>query len=278
MVVCGDAFILSSSQIDPFEGQHSNAVRAKAIQTNRSPDIGFSEPARQYADRRKGYQKMPRISLIHATPVAIAPVVTAFMMEWPAADVFNLLEDSLPGDLQAAGKIDDTIISRFKRLADYAADTGADGILFTCSAFGTAIEAAATAHAPMPVLKPNEAMFEEALTLGNRIGMIATFEPSIPSMTQEFEAMVEARNATATIETVCVSDAMAALSDGDSAAHNQFVADAVDQLGDPDVLMLAQFSTAQAHPDVERRFHKPILTSPASAIRKLRGLLGDIAQ
>lgn len=216
---------------------------------------------------------MPRISLIHATPVAIAPVVAAFKSDWPEADVFSLLEDSLSADLQAAGTLDDAMVERFKRLADYAVDTGAEAILFTCSAFGTAIEAAAEAHSSMPVLKPNEAMFEEALNMGNRIGMIATFEPSIPSMAREFEEMATARNATAVMETVCVPDAMAALSAGDAAIHNQLVADAVDQLDDPDVLMLAQFSTAQARVDVEGRYSKSILTSPASAVRKLRSLL-----
>ncbi len=216
---------------------------------------------------------MPRISLIHATPVAIEPVVERFKSDWPEADVFNLLEDSLSADLQTAGTIDDTMVNRFQRLGAYAVDTGADAILFTCSAFGTAIDAVADAHSTIPVLKPNEAMFEEALTMGNRIGMIATFEPSIPSMTREFEEMVEARNATAVIETVCVPEAMTALSAGDHGLHNQLVADAVDQLDDPDVLMLAQFSTAEARSDVEGRFSKSVLTSPASAVRKLRHLL-----
>ena len=117
-------------------------------------------------------------------------------------------------------------------------------------------------------------MFEEALNMGNRIGMIATFEPSIPSMAREFEELATARNATAVLESVCVPDAMTALSQGDHAQHNQLVAGAVDRLDDPDVLMLAQFSTAEARPDVEARYPKSVLTSPASAVRKLRGLLG----
>ncbi|MDD9903959.1 MAG: aspartate/glutamate racemase family protein [Rhodospirillaceae bacterium] len=216
---------------------------------------------------------MPRISLIHAVPVAIDPVVETFQSDWPEAEVYSLLEDSLPGDLQEAGEIDQAMIERFTRLADYAADTGADGILFTCSAFGTAIEAAAAAHAPLPVLKPNEAMFEEAMDMGSRIGMIATFQPSIPSMTQEFEEMAAATGASAKLETACVPDAMDALRDGDADTHNRLVAGAVDELGDTDVLLLAQFSTAQARPAVEAKYDKPVLTSPGSAVRKLRRLL-----
>lgn len=217
---------------------------------------------------------MPRISLIHAVRVAIDPVVETFQSGWPEAYIYSLLEDSLPNDLQEAGKIDVAMIERFKRLADYAADTGADAILFTCSAFGTAIEAAAAAHASIPVLKPNEAMFEEAMKMGARIGMIATFEPSIPSMAREFEKMAAATGSSAKLETACVPDAMAALRSGDAETHNRLVAGAVDQLSETDVLLLAQFSTAQARIAVEKRYSKPILTSPGSAVRKLRSLLG----
>lgn len=216
---------------------------------------------------------MPRISLIHAVTVAIDPVVETFKTDWPEADVYSLLEDSLASDLQTAGQIDDFMIDRFKRLADYAADTGADGVLFTCSAFGTAIEAAAAAHDGLPILKPNEAMFEEAMGMGDKIGMIATFEPSIPSMVREFEEMAEAAGSSATLATVCIPDAMSALRNGDAETHNKLVAAASDQLPDTDVLLLAQFSTAQAQPAVSSLYTKPILTSPSSAVRKLRRLL-----
>jgi hypothetical protein len=56
---------------------------------------------------------MPRITLIHATPVAIDPVVETFKADWPEADVFSLLEDSLPADLQAAGAIDAAMLAQF---------------------------------------------------------------------------------------------------------------------------------------------------------------------
>ena len=70
--------------------------------------------------------------------------------------------------------------------------TGADGILFTCSAFGPCIEACARELAPMPVLKPNEAMIEEAVALTGphgRIGLMATFAPTLASMPPEFSVV-----------------------------------------------------------------------------------------
>lgn len=215
----------------------------------------------------------PRIALIHATPVAVDPVVAAFKRDWPEAAVYNLLEDSLAPDLEQAGKLDEAMDERFFRLAKYSADCGADGILFTCSAFGTSIQATAQAMAPLPVLKPNEAMFEEALMLGERIGMIATFAPSVPSMEQEFVDMATAQKSSATLSTICVPDAMAALRAGDAATHNRLVAGAVTELGDVDAILLAHFSTAQAFDVVSERTALPVLTSPASAVRALKSAL-----
>src|ERR1700712_3080723 len=84
----------------------------------------------------------PRIALIHATPVAIDPIVAAFRRLWPEARPMNLLEDSLATDLAADGRLTEAMIARFLTLARYARGSGADAILFTCSAFGPAIEAA----------------------------------------------------------------------------------------------------------------------------------------
>ena len=114
---------------------------------------------------------MPRIALIHALAHSVAPINEAFAQSWPDAVLMNLLDDSLSTDLARGGKgLDDAMHRRFAVLGDYAVSTGADAILFTCSAFGPCIEAVARRHAAIPVLKPNEAMIEEACRSGARIG------------------------------------------------------------------------------------------------------------
>jgi hypothetical protein len=92
----------------------------------------------------------------------------------------------------------------------HAVAAGAGGILFTCSAFGPAIDAAAV-RVSVPVLKPNEAMFEKALATGRQIGMLATFAPSVASMAAEFREMAAARDRDARLESYCVPGAMAAM-------------------------------------------------------------------
>ena len=111
-----------------------------------------------------------RITLVHALKHSIAPIEASFAGLWPDARLMNLLDDSLSADLARDGGLTDAMTGRFLALGRYAASTGADAILFTCSAFGRCIDAVAREHAPMPVLKPNEAMIEQAVAQGRRIG------------------------------------------------------------------------------------------------------------
>lgn len=213
-----------------------------------------------------------RIALIHAVEVAMAPIAAAFAQHWPEAERVNLLDDSLSVDRAKTEELTAAVAGRIKALASYARGLGAHGVLFTCSAFGEAIEAAA-AEARCPVLKPNEAMFEDALQHGERIGMLATFQPSVESMEEEFRDLLRQRGARAELRTICVPEAMAALRAGDEARHNRLLAEAVPQFADCDAILLAHFSTSRAQASVSARTDRPVLTSPASAVLKLKQAL-----
>lgn len=214
----------------------------------------------------------PRIALIHATPVAIEPIVATFKQMWPEARTTNLLEDSLSADLTAEGRLTDRMIERFVALARYARECGADAILFTCSAFGPAIEAAQLAL-DIPVLKPNEAMLEEALAAGTRIGLLATFVPSIPALKAELEQMARKKNVKIEIITRAAPEALAALHRGDTEEHDRLIAEAAEAIGDCDALILGQFSMASAARRIKPRDGCKVLTSPVSAVNRLRRLL-----
>jgi hypothetical protein len=212
---------------------------------------------------------VPRIALVHATPLAVDPIRDAFAAGWPQARTTNLLDDALSQDLAQEGRLSDRMVERFVTLARYSVDCGADAILFTCSAFGPAIEAARDAVA-VPVLKPNEAMFDEALAAGTRFGLISTFEPSIPSMVRELEDMGGTRGHTIAVRTATVAGAMADLQAGNAERHDRLIAEATVAFGDVEVLMLAQFSMARAAAAIPAVAGRRLLTSPDSAVARLR--------
>ncbi|MGJ4943022.1 aspartate/glutamate racemase family protein [Bradyrhizobium sp. HKCCYLS1011] len=207
-----------------------------------------------------------RVALIHALKHSIAPIEAAFAQLWPDASLMNLLDDSLSADLARAGHLTDGMTRRFLALGDYAAATGANAILFTCSAFGPCIEAVVHAHAPMPVLKPNQAMIEQAAVMGKRIGLLATFPPTLVSMPPEFPSAVE-------IVPRLAEGALAALDRGDRPTHDRLIVEASRDLRDCDVIALAQFSIAATAPLVAEATGKPVVTTPDCAVLKLKKLL-----
>jgi len=215
---------------------------------------------------------MPRIALIHAVAVAMPPVHDAFRRLWPEAECVDILDTSLSRDRERDGELTEKMIGRFLLLARYAEENGADGILFTCSAFGEAIEKAAE-QAGIPVLKPNEAMFEAALAAGGRLGMLATFAPSVAGMEEEFRDIAAAAGSSAALTSFCVPGAMKALQSGDGAEHDQLVAIAAPRFADHDAVLLAHFSTSRAAAAVKAAVRCPVLTAPGAAVTKLKGLI-----
>jgi Asp/Glu/hydantoin racemase len=208
---------------------------------------------------------MTRIALIHAVTVAVDPVLQAFAELWPEANCVNMLDDSLSPDRARDADLTPAMVQRIADLGGYALRAGADGVLFTCSAFGPAIDAFAR-MTDRPVLKPNEAMFRQALSQARTIGMLATFGPSVRSMEDEFAEMGNG----ATIRTVLVADAMTALKGGDAETHNRLLAEAAPTLRDCQAIMLAHFSTSRAYAAVASAVTVPVLTAPRSAVMELR--------
>jgi Asp/Glu/hydantoin racemase len=207
-----------------------------------------------------------RIALIHALKHSIQPIESSFARLWPEVRLMNLLDDSLSADLARDGRLTDAMTERFLKLGRYVVSTGADAILFTCSAFGPCIEAVARAHAPMPVLKPNEAMIEQAARSGRKVGLLSTFPPTLVSMPREFPATLE-------LVPKLAEGALAALDRGDRAEHDRLVVEASKDLRDCDIIALAQYSMAPAAHAVEDASGRSVLTTPDSAVLKLKEML-----
>lgn len=219
---------------------------------------------------------MPRIALIHATPLSLDPINAAFARHWPEAELMNILDDSLSRDREREGELSPAMIDRFIDLATYAKGTGAQAILYTCSAFGPAIEAAGRA-VEIPTLKPNEAMFEQALGLGRRITLLATFRPSLLTMSQEMEMLATAHDKDLELTTLYVPEAMVDLAEGRVEEHDRKIIEAAAKLKNCDGVMLAQFSMARVGERVQQQVSCPVLTSPGCAVLKLRQTAVELA-
>lgn len=208
----------------------------------------------------------PRVALIHALADSVGPINRAFDRLWPEAQRMNLLDDSLSADLaRNNGVADAAMFERFETLCGYAQGCGAQAILFTCSAFGGCIDAVAVRRPNVPVFKPNEAMVREAATSGLRVGLLATFAPTLRSMPTEFPPDTP-------LLTGLAEGALPALQSGDADAHDRLAVQAAVRLAEQgaELIALAQFSLARAAGAVARATGLPVLSTPDSAVRALR--------
>jgi ethanolamine utilization microcompartment shell protein EutS len=177
------------------------------------------------------------------------------------------------------------MVERFIDLAQYAKRAGCQGILFTCSAFGEAIEAAASAVG-IPTLKPNEAMFEDALRVASdtnpnaaevlNIGLVATFAASIVSMSEEFKALTVGLERQVRLHTLFVPHAMNALAQGHAEEHHKLISEGIQSMPVCDVTMLAQFSMAAAQTLAQTKTTTHILTSPECAVLALQKRMKNV--
>ena len=209
------------------------------------------------------------IAIIHAVRAAVSHIEKTFERLWPDADLVNVLDETLSRDMAQAGELTPELMARIDRLGKFGRDGGADAILYSCSAFGAAIEATREGI-DLPILKPNEAMMEEALNIGEKILLAATFKPSIAPVLNELKEMAEKMGKKVDARSCFASGAFDALNQGNLDRHDTLIAEAVEDCEPCDVVLLAQFSMARALPAVSKVVSCKVLSSPDSAVTQLK--------
>jgi Asp/Glu/hydantoin racemase len=124
----------------------------------------------------------------------------------------------------------------------------------------------------IPVVSPNEAAFEDAVTLGGRVGLLVSFPPSLAALRSELTEMARQRGVSMEVHARVVEGALDALKRGDEYTHDCLVTEAVAEMPAMNSVVLGQFSLARAAASIESMIGRPVLTTPESAVMKLREL------
>lgn len=216
----------------------------------------------------------PKVYLVHAMSVSVAPSGSSFARLWPLARATHLLDESLASDLMTLGGSSAMMADRFRALGRYCEAAGAHAILFTCSAFGAAINAVKHQQS-FPVLHPYEGLFEDLVERGGRVALLTTFPPSGLAMAAELQDLARRRGVPLDVEPQLVAGALDALLAGDHAGHDRLIAEHAASLRGFDSIALGQFSMASAFDVAQSGASAPVLTTPDSAVRRLQRLLAQ---
>ncbi|MEW2402461.1 aspartate/glutamate racemase family protein [Streptomyces sp. NPDC046862] len=229
----------------------------------------------------------PLIALIHAVPTGARVAQEAFAREFPQAVPWNVLDDRLLDDALHSEGLTDVLRRRMLRLIAHVMDGGAQGVLLTCSSYGEVVDTARTLW-NVPVLKSDEAMFQDALSGPfRRIAVVASTPPAVPAAVAQLEALVTTARPDRPVDIVTALSEDAACRDGVDGADGAddpeatarhlagALAEALDAAGagDADAVLLAQYSLTPARDALEALVGVPVLDGAGAAARQLRGLL-----
>jgi len=175
-------------------------------------------------------------------------------------------------------------IAAFERYAvDLVKLYGADAILITCSTMNRSAERVREELRPfnVPVVQIDEAMMEQAVELGGKSLIIATHGPTVKNTQALLQETAERLGKEISFTGSTVEEAFELLGRGDIEAHNRLIAEQITEVSAQEKLssvVLAQLSMSVfllSHPEPQKEFGIPVLTSGVAGFNKIKSLWMD---
>lgn len=219
--------------------------------------------------------KKRKIVLIHTSPAAIAPLMRFYNDAAPELEITNLLDDGLLRLL--AAKEHATVEGRLAEMLAVAVRTyAAELVMVTCSSVTKGMVEKLVPLFDLPVLKIDYPMAREAVAAGRRrIGIAATFPPTLAPTSQLISEAADEAGASIEIIREVVPGAYDALLAGDEESHDELLCAGVERLAAAgvDVIVLAQISMARVLPRLEGKINAPLLSSLHTSLSAIRNAL-----
>lgn len=177
--------------------------------------------------------------------IIYTPVAKPFLDEHPEVEIINIMDDSLLADTRRHDGMTPDVARRVYAYANAAQDSGADGIIVTCTSVNLAT-ARIQHFLNIPMINIEEPVAEMAVENGAVIGVLATLPTSPQAIDRVIMEKAAAKGKTVKIVDSVVDGAFDILSAGDRARHDEMVCEALYQLAKQvDVIAFAQISMGQ---------------------------------
>jgi Asp/Glu/hydantoin racemase len=195
----------------------------------------------------------------------------------PELEITNLLDDGLLRLLSAQNL--PTARERLSEMIKTASRVyDAELAMVTCSSVSREMVEQLDNEFELPILKIDYPMAHQAVRAGKRIGVAATFSPTlVPTCKLLTEAATAAGTEIDIIQEVS-TDAYEALLAGDTSSHDALLLDVVKRLEQQEVavIVLAQVSMARILPQITGRVSVPVLSSLHTSLEAIRDALNKI--
>jgi Asp/Glu/hydantoin racemase len=220
-----------------------------------------------------------KVGMVHSV-ASLVPVFNELASELlPGVEVIHLVDEGLLRDILASGQLTTHMARRFSLLASFAEESGAKIVMLTYSSLAPLVDEVKDT-VKVPLLRVDEAMADEAVKLGERVGVIATAHTALRPTSDLVKVRSTLQGKKVAVETVLCEGAFDALHRGDLDTHDKMVKDELnDLMGRVDVVVLAQASIARVVAQIpEEERSVPILSSPRLGVQRLKEKLGSLTK
>lgn len=209
---------------------------------------------------------MKTVVVIHTGPATVQPIKQQFQEILPDIRVVNIMDDSLLNDVMTAGHLTEAVSGRILSYMQQGEKMGAVALLNACSSVGEAASAARPLIG-VPIIKIDDTMAEKAVTLGRKIGVVATVLTTLAPTVRLIRAKALTAYKEIEITEALAEGAFQSLLDGKPELHDEIVKRTIESLADKvDVVVLAQVSMARLVPQLVA-MKVPVLSSPQSGVQ-----------
>jgi Asp/Glu/hydantoin racemase len=215
-----------------------------------------------------------KVGVIHTFLYSVEDLKALFAEILPEVEMINIIDDSLLREVLANGSPTPAVIRRMCNYAQELEKLGCDAILNQCSSVGEASEIAQKLIG-IPYVKVDAPMAREAVSIGKKVGVVATAHSTLGPSARLVETMA-AEMGKDTVVNRCFAEGAydALLVEKDKPKHDRLLMATIDRACEEnDVVCLAQGSMFSL---VEKCKGKPapVIHSFRSGVQQLRDVLG----
>jgi aspartate/glutamate racemase len=219
---------------------------------------------------------MTKLAIIHTTPATVESMKALAAEVLPGCEVVNFVDDSILPQLAQNGADLGAVEERLIHYARFAEQVGADVILEACSSVGEVVAKMRKAVS-VPIVRIDEAMAEEAVQRGARLGVAATLQTTLGPTARLLRSKAEAAGRQVEVKPLLIEGAYQKLMSGDREGHDNLLVQSLQELArQVDIVVLAQASMARVLPGLPPAERTRIMSSPRLAMEQVRDVIAAL--
>lgn len=220
---------------------------------------------------------MTKLAIIHTTSATVDSMKNLAAEMLPGYELVNFVDDSILPQLGQNGGNLAEVEERLIHYARFAEQAGADVILEACSSVGEVVTKMQSAVA-IPIVRIDEAMAEQAVQRGNRLGVAATLPTTLQPTTRLLQAKAQMAGKQVEVKPLLIAGAYQKLMAGDREGHDNLLVEKLEELARTvDVVVLAQASMARVLPRLSDADQEKILVSPRLAMERVKNAVASLS-